>query len=726
VAILWHLHQPDYRDPRTGEYMLPWVRLHALKDYLDMVAHAEAFPEVHLTFNFVPSLVRQLEEYAAGQARDPFVELSARPAEDLTLEEREFILRNFFKAHWPTMVEPYPRYRELLAKRGRILTDALLEEAARRFRPQELRDLQVWFNLVWCGQSLAEGNEVVRELRLKGRQFSEEDKASLLATQQEVLRGLLPRYRRLGEAGCIELSTTPFYHPILPLLCHPEDARVSRPDLPLPAQHTDLPEDAAVQLRRARAEHERVFGHPPRGVWPSEGSISERALELMRETGFTWAASDEQVLALSLRGPAPRSAGERRKLLPPELCRPYAFGAEGTLALFFREHDLSDRIGFVYSRWPAERAVRDLLRRLEQLTAWPQGLRELPIVSIILDGENAWEFYPQNGAEFLRRLYRALSAHPRLQPVTFSEYLAQYPPRTHLSRIHPGSWISHDFHLWMGHPEDNRAWDLLYTARRTLRMTEGSLDPKERARAWEHLYVAEGSDWFWWYGDEHWAAEAALFDRLFRERLQAVYEQLGQTPPAELSRPIKKPPLPLVEEPWALLSPRLDGRITHFFEWRGAGVIESAGAAGTMHRTTLLLERICYGFDYQYLYLALQCRCAMEMLCAEKCGLTLFWRQGSKTYRLRLAELSLPLQAQVPVDLQEGGGWQPHGTAEVVFDRIGEFAVPWEALDLAAGTSFDFFVEVNKAGAVLERWPTQGYFVLTAPDEEWELRHWEV
>ena len=692
--MLWHFHQPDYRNPHTGEYELPWVRLHALKDYSDMAAHMEEFPEVRATFNFVPSLVRQLEDYASGKARDPFLELSARPADGLDPDELEFVLSNFFRANLSTMVEPYPRYRELLEKR----------DLSVRFRTQEVRDLQVWFNLAWCGRSLAEGNEVVRELMFKGRGFSEEDKFELLSAQGEVIRGILPRYRKLEEEGRVELSTSPFYHPILPLLCHPEDAKLSRPDLPLPSGHMDLPEDAAVQLRRAREEHERAFGRPPEGLWPPEGAVSERALEVIGEAGFSWAASDGDVLALSLGG----------RLTREELLRPYRFGP---LTLFFREHELSDRIGFSYSGWPAGKAVGDLLGGVEKLTS---GIAGRPIASVALDGENPWEFYPGNGSEFLKELYGALSGHPTLHTVTFSDYMKENPPKAKLSRIHPGSWVSPDFHIWMGQVEDNTAWDLLYAARRSLRMAEASLREEGRQKAWENIYVAEGSDWFWWYGDEHWTEDAPLLDQLFRERLRAVYEHIDQPPPDVLSVPIKRPPPPVHREPTSLITPELDGRITHFFEWLGAGAVESPGPVGTMRRVGSVLERILYGFDRRNLYLGITFRRKVEGY-----GLSLLFEHVSGNYGISIGELREG-RGRVPVERFEGKLRWRCGEATFAVDRMAELAVPLKALGLNPGSSFEFSLQVLRRGEISERWPAQGYLVLFVPDEGWELRNWKV
>ncbi len=397
VAFLWHMHQPFYKDLVTGEYVLPWVRLHAIKDYYDMVAMLDKFPGLKQNFNLVPSLLLQIEDYVYGKVSDNALLLSKKPAAELTEEERVKILREFFMANWDTMIRPYPRYQELLIKRGRFVPLPEIVRVAKKFSVQEMLDLQVWFNLAWCGNACRQPNLLPAELIKKDRNFTEEDKMNLLAQQQELMSRIIPKYKEVSDRDQIELSTTPFYHPILPLLCDNNIARVASPDIFLPERKFSHPENAEAQVELAVRYHQERFGKSPEGMWPSEGSVSEDIVPIIARHGIKWIATDEGILRRSLEGQRASSA---------ELYRPYSFEKDGQfLNLVFRNRHLSDLIGFTYSRWKGEEAAQDLIRHLHHIRlALPEGGGPY-LVSIILDGENAWEYYPHNGRDFLNSLY---------------------------------------------------------------------------------------------------------------------------------------------------------------------------------------------------------------------------------------------------------------------------------------------------------------------------------
>ncbi|MBI2301801.1 MAG: glycoside hydrolase [Armatimonadetes bacterium] len=698
VAFLWHLHQPWYADPRSGRMILPWTRLHALKDYLDMSAVLDGHPGVRVTFNLVPSLLAQLRLYADGQAVDSLLELARVPAAELTLDQRIRLLGEGFRCHWPRMLEPFARYRELLARRG-----ADPAEGAARWTDAELRDLQVWAHLAWCGTWLRRTDPVVGSLLRKARGFTEDDRECLLAALDTALASVLPRYAAAAREGRIELATSPYYHPILPLLCRYEDARVAMPGVRLPPGAEAIPEDAATQLRRGRALCAELLGREPVGLWPSEGSVSDAALALAEAAGFQWAATDEQILFRSLR-PASPSA----------FAQPYR---HGSLALFFRHQRASDKIGFDYAGWDAPHAVADLIGLLER--AAQASDQPHPVVSVILDGENCWETYKENGWEFLDRLYGELARHPWLRPVTFSEHLAETPPAAELPHVFPGSWINHDFYVWAGHREDQRAWELLFRTRRALVAGQARLADEDRAAAWEHLYIAEGSDWYWWYGDDRNSGDDATWDRLFRDRLRAVYEALGQTPPAELDEPIAGLAAPSpVSLPVAPFTPVLDGRETGFFEWRAAGRLEGRGAAGAMTRDLeTVLRQVRYGFDDTDAHLALE----------------LDPSAGDGDLRVRLEWRHADGQATLELDL--GAAARPRrgslagtaaGEARVAVGKLIELSLPRDALPAAAGQSVDLTVMVYRGAELVDRWPARGAFDLPLPDERDWLREWMV
>jgi alpha-amylase/alpha-mannosidase (GH57 family) len=531
---------------------------------------------VHQTFNLVPSMLVQIEEYASGVASDPFLECAVIPAEDLTESQHNFMLRYLFQAHVEHMIYRYPRYRELY-------------ESHARFSVQDLRDLQVLSQLAWFDEDVLARDPELQEMVHKGRDYSLADQAVMVRKQREALASVLPVYREFSARGQIEISATPFYHPILPLLCDSDVATVPHPGVSLPTRF-QYPQDAREQLCRARSYMREKMGVAPVGLWPSEGSVSDDALALAAECGFTWAASDNGVLARTLG----RDAGAH------ETYRAYSWQQNGReVRLLFRDHYLSDMIGFVYSRMGAAEAAENFLSKIRENNAGRDAL-----VPIILDGENAWEWYEANGRPFLRELYRRISEDPNLQALTVSEALARFQPEP-LQGIFPGSWINANFDIWIGAEEDNLAWEYLLAARRAYDQAR-DVPEDMRKLAWEELLIAEGSDWCWWYGPEHSSDNRPEFDQLFRDHLSNVYRALGQEPPAALSQPIlKAQPGEFHEPPSNTIHATLDGEVTSFFEWQGAGRYRPDPRSGAMHGGEPALRELFYGTDRDYLYVRL-------------------------------------------------------------------------------------------------------------------------
>ena len=573
LCFLWHMHQPFYKDLWTGAYKLPWTRLHALKDYAGMVRILEHFPTVRQTFNLVPSMIAQIEEYASGTASDPFLDVVTIPAEDLTESQRSFMLRYLFQAHVENMIYRYPRYRELYENRERPSA-------------QDLRDLQVLSQLVWFDEDVRAHDADLQELAKKGRGFSLDDQTLMLRKQRESLNRVLTVYREFAASGQIEISTTPFYHPILPLICDSDIAAVSHPGVPLPRRFS-YPGDAREQLSRARSYMREKFGVQPSGVWPSEGSVSDEALGLAADCGFKWAASDNGVLARTLN----RDAG------PEVTYQAYQWHQAGReIKLLFRDHFLSDLIGFTYQRMDPAEAAQHFLTQIRNNSGGREAL-----VPIILDGENAWDWYPANGRPFLRELYRRIAEAPDLEAVTVSEALARFEARP-LGGIFPGSWINANFDIWIGAEEDNQAWDLLLDARRAYDQASDVSD-EMRKLAYEELLIAEGSDWNWWYGPEHGSDNRPEFDQLYRDHLSNVYRALGQKPPEALARPIlKSQPGEMHEPPSNPIHATLDGEVTSYFEWLGAGRYRPDLRSGAMHGGESPVHEILYGTDAENLY----------------------------------------------------------------------------------------------------------------------------
>jgi alpha-amylase/alpha-mannosidase (GH57 family) len=520
LVFLWHMHQPRYAHPVTGRIVVPWVRLHACSGYLDMARMFERHPEVRATVNFVPSLVEQIDEMLAGK-KDDLELLAERPEGSLSHDEqRALVARSFSVNH--RAIQARPRFLSLLAKRNE----------KEPFNIQDLRDLSCLFALGWLGFAAREDDPEIGKLDRKGMDYTEEDKAYLLRAIRAAAGRVLPSWRALAAEGRVELSTSPYYHPIVPLLLDTDVARRSLPHDPLPARFS-APEDAREQITRALAAHERAFGQKARGMWPPEGSLSTAAVELYQSCGVEWLCGDVHTLARSIPHPEkdPHSRLHRHR----------------GVSIGFRDQDISDRIGFRYAHMPEGAAVDDFVGAVRHV-AGDDGA-----AFVFLDGENPWETYAHRGEPFLETLYQRLAMEKRSERIatrTMSELVDARGPGRPLSDLWPGSWISAAYRIWIGDGAKNRAWEALRAAhakvQEAARAAHDGHDrpdkPDERvAKAREHLLVAEGSDWFWWFGEPNSSAEDPLYDELFRGHLKAAYAALGATPPEGLDTPIAVP-----------------------------------------------------------------------------------------------------------------------------------------------------------------------------------------
>jgi alpha-amylase/alpha-mannosidase (GH57 family) len=546
LNLYWHMHQPDYRDTLTGEYVLPWSYLHAIKDYTDMAHHLETNPQARATFNFVPVLLDQLEDYRlqfeTHNIRDPLLALLAEPKlGQLTEEQCSLIIDSCFKSHHEKMLAPFAHYQKL-----HNIYRALETECGSAFTylsAQYKADLLVWYHLAWTGESVRRDSQLVRDLMDKGSHFTLQDRLDLFQLMGELITNLIPRYRRLQESGQIEISTTPYYHPILPLLLDFESTRDALPDAPLP-QNSHYPggrQRAHAHIEQAQASHVKRFGEWARGMWPAEGGVSHAGLTLMAEHGVQWAATGEGVLASSLY----KSHGNTEAPRSEYLYHPYRV-TDGTrdIVCFFRDEQLSDKIGFEYSKLHASDAVTDFMQALEQIHGSNESPHN-PVVSVILDGENAWEYYPYNGYYFLAELYEALAQHPDIEMTTFSDIVGmsrqgddiELPT---LPEVAAGSWVYGSFSTWIGSSEKNLGWDLLCEAKKAYDqvMQDDTLSAKQREACERQLAICEGSDWFWWFGDYNSAMSVDSFDRLYRRNLTNLYKLLHQPVPAVLKQPI--------------------------------------------------------------------------------------------------------------------------------------------------------------------------------------------
>jgi alpha-amylase/alpha-mannosidase (GH57 family) len=538
VVLLWHMHQPQYRDALTGQYALPWTYLHATKDYIDMAAHLEMNSAARAVVNFTPLLIEQLEDIARRVAEhlksgsplpDPVLALLGPDPVPTEAPLRLELLRSCLKAQRRQMIERFGPYLELATIAETLGTPERVGYASDQF----IHDLAVWYHLAWLGETVRRNDPLVARLTERGRDFSAAQRRDLLTLIGELVASVVPRYRKLAERGQCELSVTPYGHPIIPLMLDFNSARDAVAGMPLPV-HPSYPGGAARanwHIEEAIRVFTRAFGAPPAGCWPAEGAISGGTLQLLGAAGFRWAASSAGVLRSSLALSDGDAAVDAQAYN-----RPYRLGGTG-LSCFFRDDALSDLLGFTYATWHGDDAAANLVSELTQRARDYQGGNHA--VLIALDGENAWEHYPFNGYYFLRALYTQLANHPQLELMTLSECLARGIQPAPLPRICAGSWVHGTLATWIGDPAKNRAWDLLCDAKQAYdRALPALTDPAQRAAAGRQLALCESSDWFWWFGDYNPAEAVSQFDRLYRRQLVTLYRRLNLAPPGELAVPI--------------------------------------------------------------------------------------------------------------------------------------------------------------------------------------------
>jgi len=739
LAFLWHQHQPVYRETPVGqtpsEYTMPWVRLHATKDYYDMVAILDEFPKIKGNFNLVPSLLVQLEEYANGTATDKVLKMTLKPASELTPEDKVYILYNFFMANWGTMVEPYPRYRELLNKRGKYISFNELNRIQNYFREQELRDLQVWFNLAWIDPYWRWHDNFIADLFKKGKNFTEEEKIKLIEKQREICGKVVSKYKEAQEKGQIEVSVTPFYHPILPLIYNTEIAKISMPDVHLPRKFSK-PEDAKLQIQKAIEYYEKIFGRKPQGMWPSEGSVSEDIAILISEAGINWIATDEDILFNTIRMQQSMTIKTPRQILyqPYKIEKTTQDGTTRSLNIIFRDRALSDSIGFMYARWNPDDAVNDFMSKLKQICSYFQPEKPHCFVPVILDGENCWEYYPNDGWDFLRKLYTEISNNPNIETVTISEYLKKFPPEITLRHLFPGSWINSNFGIWIGHPEDNLAWEYLNQTREFLEnyieKHPEKKESQEYKNAFEEMLIAEGSDWCWWYGEDHTSGQDDVFDYLFRKHLMNVYTILGEKIPDELYLAIKGKFKKKVTfyEPKDFIQPVIDGKVTNYFEWLSSGSYSAEISGSALHRTEKMIKEFYYGFDMNNLYFRIDIH-ENDFAIEDFLFNVLFLQPDNKKISIRLGQ-------NIEFFLKDEKGEKDLKTGafgcQVAFKKILEFSVPFDLLEIKINDPIEFVITVekiiqNKETSVsyeIERWPYQDSIKLVRPTEEFSAKSW--
>ena len=599
VNLTWHQHQPLYYKDADGNYSRPWVRVHATKDYLDMVETVSKYDDVHITFNLTPSLIRQLDDFAENGVKDIYWVLAEKPASSLTDADKIFILTRFFDANWDHIIRTHPRYEELLDKRGGT-DDAAITAALTSFTEQDFRDLQIWFNLAWVDPDYL-AVEPLQDLVAKDRDYSEADKVILFDEILSLVQKVISTHADLQKKGVIEVTTTPYAHPILPLIYDTDLALVGNPSAEMPDRYS-YPDDAKYHLAKSVEMYEEHFGSKVRGLWPGEGAVAQDIVGMVADAGYQWMQTGEPVLAKSLGIDAFTRNSDELVQQADELYRPYYVKDENgkQVGIFFRDWNLSDKIGFTYSGMSGDLAAQDLISRLEaiQQKFVAEATPGPHIVTLVIDGENAWENYENDGKLFLNSLYQKLSESTLLKTTTPSEYLKMFPEQRVIEDLFPGAWFSANYDTWIGEAEEALAWNYLGEVRSFLAQYESgakTASAEQLANAQDYIYLAEGSDWFWWYGTDQDSGQDSYFDQGFRELLKSVYISLGQEPPAFLEVAIIQPqPIKASTPLMGSGTPEIDGKVDDD-AWTWAANYKGGDDA--------LLKNLYYVLDKENLYL---------------------------------------------------------------------------------------------------------------------------
>jgi alpha-amylase/alpha-mannosidase (GH57 family) len=719
LLLVWHLHQPNYKSPETGWYLLPWVRFHASSGYLDLLTALAEEHRIKTTVNYTPILLQQLLDYE-GSPYGIHMEMALRDAAQLTDDEQEFLLKHFFSASADTQIRSLPRLWELFLKRGSSKPISDAEMPRRLFRVEDFRDLQVLYNLAWCGFT-ARKDIVIADLISKGRNYNEEDKVRVLDKQIEFCRRSLALLREGAQNGSFELITSPFYHPIIPLLIDTDVARPGLPQHDLIAPPFRNMNDAALQIEMGLAYLSDNIGVTPNGMWPPEGSVSEDALRLYAQAGAKYVVTDANILKRSLDV---SHIGTRH-------LHPWAFDTpSGPLSVFFRDTDLSDALSFRYKDMPATDAVQDFMDRLRSRIREYPGNKP-PTITVVLDGENPWPYFPNFGEEFLHRLFDAIAQEPGLSVESLSQALEDYPDEQteRLPRVFPGSWINANFRIWIGDEEKNRAWELLRDTRNfysEFLELHPDYAPGTRMEAFMNLMAAEGSDWFWWYGETAHAADEQFFDALFRSYLISVYRLLNQEVPDELNIPvIRKQQLPEQSIPTDLVRPTVDGRVTGYYEWEQAGRIIVDNNFSSMAKSgPSQIAAIYYGFTSSVLHFRIDFIKPAREYSAEQALVVRFSEPAVSSVTIALRPgFKLPFFVYRQIDDCNFLRMEEH--FECAIDDILEFSVPFASLGLPLGEWAYFRLELLSDCKLVEALPPFSAIAIRVPTSEYEMLLWE-
>ncbi|MBN1354679.1 hypothetical protein JXA40_00250 [bacterium] len=722
LLILWHMHQPAYssaKDPTR--FRLPWTRLHATKDYLGMARIIAKINGVRTNFNFTPALWEQLRSYAQN-AEDRELQLSRIPVDNLTENQKTSLLETIFTGNFHTMIHPHPRYREVhrIYQRRGYLSNA------------ELRDAIVLRILAWIHPETLQDDPHLSAMMRKASGFTESDKSEVIDRSIRLISRIQPEYRRLIESGKAEITVSPYYHPILPLLLNTDCARTADPSLVLPEKAT-FPVDARWHVSEAIEYHRNLFGDMPNGMWPSEGAVSIDTMALIRECNIQWVLTDEDILARSLGVSFQRKA---HILNHPELLyRPWRLDTgNASIILLFRDHFLSDLIGFEYQHWEPEKAVRDFLKRLTEIRSLLGDSPEECCVTIVLDGENAWEHYHEGGWRFLELLFRTLTESEQIELHKITPFLDLIgPDMNRLTSLSPGTWINGNFNIWIGHPEKNIGWECLRQASISLEAERSNLSDTDYAYCKRLLRIAQGSDWFWWFGDDHHALEKPAFDLLFRENLQEIYLRIAHQIPDVLLSPILKihSLAQDVQYPRTMIHPKIDGRIGSYFDWWGSGHVESKIQFSSVHKSDVFeIPELSFGFDLKTIYFLLRLTSDLKITMFPDFRFRILLLVNSVPFYFNFFPVTsetkdheIIFSRKLKITCSKG---KSVNTVQAVMDETIEISIPFKTINANVSDRLEFFIEVYGRDSLPVRFPGSGMILIHVPDESFEDQMWHL
>ena len=715
IAFYWHMHQPVYQINPDEDYLMPWIRLHGVQDYLDMLLIMDNFKKLKLNFNLVPALLDSLIDYGEKDFHDIHSRLTVTDISELTNDDKEFILNNFFDVNYSSMIFPHEKYNNLYQKR-------FSEEKANinSFSPQEYSDIMAWFNLVWLNPSYKEQFPEIKKLIKKGGNYSLEDRVTIIEIHRKIIRLIIPTYKKFLEKGRIELTTSPYYHPILPILL---DIKSCQKHLLMPDSSLvdlNMKEDAKFQIKAALDRMEQIFGKRPTGFWPPELCTSPEELELLKELGIQWAISDEVILSKSIKFNFVRDFKGYLED-PYYLMKSYEYKTKNSkLKMIFRNSIIPNLISYEYSNHDPKIAAADLYDRIKvtqnKLQTSPDNNH---LLTIAMDGENYWENYSQDGSSFLKEIYSMIENDETLETVLISDYLANEKHHKELKNIHSGSRINKNFQLWLGDPVKNLAWTYLKQVREDFNsMIKVSPEHKNIKAAYKELLIAQGSDWFWWYGEPNDSGQDHVFDYLFREHLKNVYKFLGVESPKYLNSQLISTFTKPSRYPKSTISPKISGIAEADEEWLNAGCINMPD--GPVLQENKLFEKICYGADNHNFYLRLYLtnshpenplkntvmhQMSVYMRNSDKKQLQSPIRLISKTENifpimrekfhneLIISVLENKLYPAQLIKAMQDGLWTMQNVKNIkmAFQKVIDVCVPFESLDIAPGEKLEFF-----------------------------------